>query len=277
MTSPAEQFAALVDRPEGNVDVARAALVYALNEYPELDVGACLARLDALGESARARIDDAGREPFAALDALNEFLFEEEGFAGNTKAYRDPRNSFLNEVLERRLGIPITLSVVYCEVAARAGLPVRGVGFPGHFLVRHDAPQGEIFLDPFNAGRILNDEELQEMLARFAGPEAGLEEAHLRPATARETLARMLRNLKGIYAAGAAQEKLLWVTELLLLLEPDVPEEIRDRGAVLANLQRYREAVPFLLQYLEKRPEAEDAEEVRKTIRFLRRMAAQLN
>ncbi len=278
MSTIHQRFAALVQGPDAEIDLPRAAFAFAGHECPDLDPIPPLSLLEKLGATARERL--AGeRDPFRAIDGLNELLFEEEGFEGNRENYYDPSNSFLHQVLEQRRGIPITLSVVWLEVAARAGLPARGVGFPGRYLVRYEADGdvGPVFLDPFEAGRILDDGNLQELLARYAGPDAVLDETNLRPATKRETLARMLRNLKGLYASAEAHPSLLWVVESILALEPGNPAEIRDHGMILANLERWPEALGELQSYAARMPKGEDAAEVLKTIRFVRRMAAQLN
>jgi regulator of sirC expression with transglutaminase-like and TPR domain len=183
-----------VRQDEASISPAVGALFFARHEYPALDVDLYLGRLDAFGRTAVRRLEGL-RDPYQAVRSLNRLCFEEEGLTGDTQTYYDPRNSFLNEVLDRRRGIPISLSVIYMEVAARCALPMRGVPFPGHFIVKLEHPDEPLYLDPFNAGRILARDDLRDMLARFEGRDAVLREAHLRTASPRDILFRMLGNL----------------------------------------------------------------------------------
>ncbi len=196
-----ERFAQLVSGPEEELDLAEAALLIAQEEHPELDVAAYLRRLDGLAAAVRARLPEAP-EPTDIIHSLNIQLFGEEGLAGNESEYYDPRNSFLNEVLDRKRGIPITLSVIYLEVGRRLGLPLAGVGFPGHFLVKYSGADGELVLDPFAGGVTLSREELAQKLRRMYGdanPFLAQIPQLLAPASKKEILLRMLHNLKGIY------------------------------------------------------------------------------
>ncbi len=196
-----ERFAQLVSGPEEELDLAEAALLIAQEEHPELDVAGYLRRLDGLAAAVRARLPEAP-EPADIIHSLNIQLFGEEGLAGNESEYYDPRNSFLNEVLDRKRGIPITLSVIYLEVGRRLGLPLAGVGFPGHFLVKYSGADGELVLDPFAGGVTLSREELAQKLRRMYGdanPFLAQIPQLLAPASKKEILLRMLHNLKGIY------------------------------------------------------------------------------
>jgi regulator of sirC expression with transglutaminase-like and TPR domain len=222
-------FAHLVARPEGDLDLARAALVVAEAEYPGLDVSRYVEELDRLGAAARARVAAAPRR--APLATVIRFLYEELGFRGNGHDYYDPRNSFLNEVLDRRLGIPITLALVVTEVCRRVGIDARGVSFPGHFLVRvHDTDGGIMFLDPFD-GRLLDELQLGELQARATGNEGPVDPRLLEPARKVETLLRLLNNLRSIYERRGDRQRLLAVLARMQVLRPN--DEI---GAQVAEL-----------------------------------------
>ena len=268
-------FAVEVSRPEAEIDLGRAALLVGAEEEPRrADVGRCLARLDELGEQARART--AARR-VGRVGALNEFLFGELGFAGNESDYYDPRNSMLHQVLGRRTGIPITLSVVYIEVGRRAGLRVEGVGLPGHFIVRAWEGEGEpVLVDPFN-GRVTDREECQTRLDLIYEGQLALAEEHLRPAGARAILTRMLGNLKAVYVRAQLFRRALASVERLLLLDPGDLEERRDRGTLLARLERTPEAILDTQTYLNHAPDAPDAENVREQLNKMRLRQAMMN
>jgi regulator of sirC expression with transglutaminase-like and TPR domain len=260
------RFAELIARP--SVPLAEAALAIAEEEYPGLSVESCLGQLDALARAVEGRLP-ARRDAASTLRLLRAVLFEEAGFRGNADAYYDPRNSFLNEVLERRLGIPITLSILYIEVAARVGLAVQGVGFPGHFLVKHVAGQREVFIDPFHGGEILSADDC---VARFhtMAPGRALEPRHLEAVTTRQILGRVLHNLKRIYVEAGDDVRALWVMDRLVLLAPADPAERRDRGLVEARLGGVAAALADLDAYLAAAPSADDADEVRDLVQQLR-------
>ncbi len=272
--SPARRrLAALLARR--TVPLAEAALAIAAEEYPALDAARCLGQLGELAEEVKARLP-ARRDGATMLRALRAVLFEEHRFRGNDEAYYDPRNSFLNEVLERRLGIPISLGVVYIEVAARAGLTLHGVGFPGHFLVKYVAGSREAFIDPYHGGEILSADEC---VARFhaRAPGRPLEPRYLEAVSVRQILARMLHNLKKIYVEKNDDVRALWVTDRLVLLAPDDPAERRDRGLVEARLGGQSAALSDLEAYLAAAPAAADADEVRALCEQLRGRATFLN
>lgn len=271
-----ERFAQLVSGPEEELDLAEAALLIAQEEHPELDVAAYLRRLDGLAAAVRARLPEAP-EPTDIIHSLNIQLFGEEGLAGNESEYYDPRNSFLNEVLDRKRGIPITLSVIYLEVGRRLGLPLAGVGFPGHFLVKYSGADGELVLDPFAGGVTLSREELAQKLRRMYGdanPFLAQIPQLLAPASKKEILLRMLHNLKGIYLQQNDFRRALAAIDRILLVTPDLAMEVRDRGAVHQRLGRLPAALQDFRRYLQMVPNAEDAETVRTLIS---RMTAQLN
>jgi len=269
-------FALEATRPEESVNLARAALLVAAEEEPRrVDVARCLARLDELGEQARTRIVRAGGD---AVGALNQFLFEEQGFAGNEANYYDPRNSLLNHVLSTRRGIPITLSIVYMEVARRAGLGAEGVGLPGHFVVRAWA-EGEgrpVLVDAFY-GRTIGRDECQQRLDTLYEGRLRLTEEHLRAVGARAILARVLGNLKAVYAQAQLYRQALAAVERILLVAPEDLGERRDRGMLLAQLGRLPEAIEEAQSYLALAPQAADAETVREQLKKMRLKAALLN
>ena len=271
-----ERFATLARAPEGAVRLAEAALWVAATEYPDLDIPAWLRRLDALGaRAARAISPRAGAEETAA--ALRRLLFEQEGFRGNAEDYYDPRNSLLNDVLDRRLGIPITLSIVYIAVAAGAGVTVRGVGLPGHFVARLERQGATRLLDPFNGGAGLTETDCQALVARVQGRSGLLDPAWLRPVGTREIVARMLGNLKAIYTSRGDWPRALRTVESLVALRPDALTEVRDRGAVHARLGDARAAIRDWEAYLLRAAGAPDAADVRQNLRALRQSLAVLN
>jgi len=227
-------FADMVTGPEERVDLGRAALLMAGEAYPGLDILRYVARLEAMAAAVRPRLADA-EHVRTKVAHLNTYLFEEQGFQGNANEYYDPRNSFLNEVIDRKLGIPITLSVVYMEVGRRLGLTLQGVGMPGHFLVKHTGPAGYIYLDPFNRGRILSRQACEELFQQFYGEQAPFQGTFLAPVTKKQVLARLLSNLKAIYLQTKDYLKALAVVERLLLLQPTSEQDTKDR-AVLRNL-----------------------------------------
>ncbi|HVF87355.1 MAG TPA: transglutaminase-like domain-containing protein [Pyrinomonadaceae bacterium] len=269
------RFARLALRANYEFDLAEAALLIAAEDDPRCDVARCLALLDEWGGEAQTRLGD--KRGAARIAAFNSFIFEELGFAGNQQNYYDPRNSLLNQVLERRTGIPITLSIVYCEVGRRAGLKAEGVGFPGHFMVRvGEELDGGVLVDPFNRD-VLDEEDCQERLDNMYGGQVPLTAEHLRPATSREIIIRLLRNLKGIYAGAHLHRRALAVVERILLLSPQAFDERRDRGALLAQLGRYAEAVADLKTYLAFSPNAPDTDAVREQLKRAHNLAAMLN
>ena len=276
LPSARERFTQLVSGPEEELDLAEAALLIAQEEHPDLDVTAYLRRLDELAASVRARLPQA---PGSAdiIHNLNVRLFREEGLTGNESEYYDPRNSFLNEVLDRKQGIPITLSVIYLEVGRRLGLPLVGVGFPGHFLVKYSGADGEVVLDPFAGGATLTREELEQKLRSMYGeanPFLAQVPQLLVPASKKEILVRMLRNLKGIYLQQNDFTRALAAIDRILLVAPDLALEVRDRGAVHQRLGHLQAALQDFRRYLQMVPDAEDAEAVRTVIS---RMTARLN
>ncbi len=267
-----EDFAALVAGER--IDLARAALAIARVGHPTLDPARSLRRLDALAVGIRSRLVAEGE---ATIGELTRYLFGECGFHGNEKEYYDPRNSYLNDVLERRTGIPISLSVILLEVAARLGIPLEGVGFPGHFLVRPAGTRGPL-LDPFFDGRPVDERELLSRYRAFRGADvAALPADALEPADTRAILARMLRNLVRIYLGQKDHERALVAVDLVLVLAPRSADELRLRALLLEHLQCFGAALEDFRRYLEVAPDAPDATQIRERITRLTRAAATIH
>jgi regulator of sirC expression with transglutaminase-like and TPR domain len=257
------------------IDLTRAALVIARTEYPRFDIEAYAGRMDELGERVGARIADL-RAPHT-IAALNHVLFDEAGLRGNCNDYYDPRNSFLNDVLDRGLGIPITLSVVYMEVARRVGFPLAGVGMPGHFLLKHYSDGPETLIDCFNHGDIVTRQDCQRRLDEIYSGDMTLRSEFLRPITRRQILSRMLDNLRVVYLSTRNFRKALPVADLILVLHPESAEDVKQRALLRYSLGLHSLAADDLDEYLQIDPEASDAGKVRDMLRSIRRAQALLN
>jgi regulator of sirC expression with transglutaminase-like and TPR domain len=237
------------------INLAETALYIAQEEYPQLEVASYLRMLDQMAEQVQLPSD---RYPLKLIQAINRLLYGELGFSGNSQDYYDPRNSFLNDVLDRRTGIPITLSLVYLEIAQRLNFPMIGVGFPGHFLIRPDLEEIGIYVDCFERGEILFEQDCQERLQRLYGAEVKLEPRFFSPINSRQFLVRMLTNLKQIYLNQGEIAKCLTVVERILLVTPDALTELRDRGVLFYHLGCWNEARQDLNRYLLSDPASED-------------------
>ena len=276
LTAPSalDYFASLVAE-DAHFAVLEAAICVAQDEHPGLDPQAVLADIDRLGARLMARLP-ADASPMQRLRALNPYFFDELGFGGNLNDYYDPRNSHVHEVLASRRGIPITLALLYAELATQIGLTARGVSFPGHFLVKVTMPQGDVVMDPFN-GRSLSRDALEERLQPFrrahglSGDSDMPLALFLQTAAPREVMARLLHNLKEIHRTAEDWPRLLAVQQRLVLLLPGSPEERRDRGLVWAQLGRSAEAADDLAAYLAAAPRAADAPVLRERLAELRR------
>ncbi len=268
-------FAEDVARVDGDIDLARAALHVAAEERPDLDVAACVRRLDGLAASVAPDLA-AFRSPVDALARLRA-LFQDEGLRGNTEDYFDPRNSFLDQVLERRTGIPLTLSIVYLEIGWRCGLPLVGVGFPGHFLVKYVEPGGEHYVDPFEGARTIGVDELRTRMVSLFGAGAVLRPEHLAGSSRRDILVRLNANLKTVYTDRGDLARALAAVERILILTPDAPGEVRDRGLLYLGLHAYAQAARDLERYLALAPTAEDADAVREQLDVAARERVRLN
>ena len=272
MSGLRDDFAALV-APGDRADLARAALHVARLAYPALDADRWLGELDALAAAVRPRLGP-GVTPADAVTELSAHLFGACGFRGNQDDYYDPRNSFLNDVLERRTGIPISLAIVLIETGARLGLPFEGVGFPGHFLVRTPGPAGPVLRDPFFGGRVLDDDELLARFRAVAGPQAtAVPAAALERAPTPAILTRMLHNLLRVYLERDEHQQALAAVDLALVLVPDSAEDVRVRGLLYERLECPQAALADLRRYLELAPEAPDAQAIHERLIRLGRSA----
>jgi regulator of sirC expression with transglutaminase-like and TPR domain len=262
-------FSRLLQTPEPELDLAEGALLIAAEEYPELRPSVYLDQMARMGTDLKRRVR-AEIEPSRVVEICNDYFFEELQFKGNRQEYYDPRNSFLNEVLERRVGIPITLALVYVAVGERAGLPLRGVGMPGHFLVKY-APASrdvEVFIDAFN-GRTLTRQECAKMLAEMYGETLEVRPSFFEPAGKRQILARILNNLKGLYMSRGDLPRALAASDRIVLADPHLTAEWRDRGLIEYQLRRDTQALQDFSRYLAVRPRPEDApriEQLRKEL-----------
>jgi regulator of sirC expression with transglutaminase-like and TPR domain len=274
-TEARRQLASLVGRGKP-FELAEAAFWVAAEEYPGLDVARGLEGLRLISAEGARRVFDLSN-PFARLDGISTYLFAELGFRGNEDEYNDPRNSYINEVLDRRLGIPITLSIIYMETARAAGFEARGVGLPGHFVVRLDHAGRTILVDPYHEGGVITEEDCLDLVKRTTGRPSLFRRELLRGADERGTLARMLLNLKHIYLKREDYGRALSMVERLLLIAPNDSSEIRDRGFLNAHLGRPSAAVADLESYLTIAPDAPDVESVRGRVQWLRRRLSEMN
>ena len=271
-------FESLVYKPDEALEIARIALALATDAYPGLDSEAYLGRLDTMAEAIADAADTTMPLP-ERLAMLDRQLFEVEGFRGNDRDYYDPRNSYLNEVMERRVGIPITLSVVYLEVGWRLGLPLVPVSFPNHFLVSSTGSR-RVFIDPFNRGARVTPDELVERLVHVVGTADDARKylpRAIAPASRREVPVRILRNLRGVYAHRREFDRLLVVMTRMIALDPDDVATLRDRGHLHAELECHQAAYRDYLEYLRLAPFATDAADIRTRAERLRPIATRLN
>lgn len=279
-----QAFGREVNKPDHEISLARAALSMAAFEYPGLDVADYVRRLDALAEQAQAAQDDADidtGDPSAVAVAVAEFLFDRMGFSGNTHNYSDPRNSFLNEVLDRRLGIPITLSVLYLEVAERLSIQAQGVGLPGHFIVRATGAESStaapIYLDPFHQGAVLTEEDCRERVRVITNDKLPFNATFLNPVSKRYILTRMLNNLKTNYGSSQDLERARQVIERLLILNPNDLVELRNLGLLYGNSGQRRKAIEILERYLANAPDSPDRSAIERHVENLGDSLSRLN
>jgi regulator of sirC expression with transglutaminase-like and TPR domain len=267
-------FTDLVSAPEHEIDLTLGTLTLARVEYPDLVTEHHVKALDELA----ARSGTAGAEdPLRALHRLREFLFDEEGFRGNADDYYDPANSCLNQVLERKLGIPITLSVLMMEVGRRVGLRMHGVGLPGHFVVSADVGTESVLLDPFDGGTLLTQETAADVVSRAVGRRVTLTAEHFAPLGKRQILARMLANLKSAYVRREEWAKSLAIVDRLLVLDGPASAFVRDRGSLLIKLGDLFRGAAAWERYLRAHPQAPDADKVKRDLRRVRQRIASLN
>ena len=269
-----QEFARLVARPEEDLDLARAALLVAGEEFPDIDIGGCLGLLERYASSFESRSREGMTAEARARD-LCHYLFDVLGFRGNSTNYYNTDNSYFNRVLENRTGIPITLSLLLIEVGRRAGIRLHGVGMPGHFLVGLDG--GDVYFDPFNGSESLSVDDCRRLAETLFGRRFTWDERYLAPCTKYEFLFRVLNNLKVIYERSGPVEKALSVTERMLLVRPDATGLYRDLAALQQHLQQYRAAIRSLEDYLRRRNNAPDATEVKSWIDSLKLTLSRLN
>lgn len=270
--TPREQLAAIAAQDDDAIDLARAAIVIAQEEYPQLLPDPYLQRLDVFAERTKDRLANESA-PLIVLQEVSRVLFEDEHFHGNTADYYDPRNSFLNDVLDRHTGIPLTLSIVYLEVGWRLGLPLEGVNFPGHFLVRYNGDALHLLADPYQNGATFFEDEAQGLLDQVSGGGVAIQNAHLRAANRRDMLVRMLANLKGIYLNRRDDVRAIAAIERILLLNPASAEDVRDYALALTRTGRDNEAVPHLHHYLRLAPDAADRARIELLLNHIGRAA----
>jgi regulator of sirC expression with transglutaminase-like and TPR domain len=274
MNAARSEFSRLAAREP--IPLTRGALLIAKEEYPGLDVDHYLDRLNALASQAEPTVRD-GADTVERIQLLSDFLFNTQGFAGNHEEYSDPRNSFLNEVIERRLGIPITLSVIYLEVGRRLGLNLYGVSFPAHFLVKAVDERGELIIDPFNGGTILGLEDLNARIAQIYGRPVPLDPAMLRAVGSRHILVRMLRNLKNIYITAGDSSRTLAALDRILMLDARAAEELLERAALYERLECFKAALDDYQGFLSQAPEHRGAERARESVMRLMAQVARIN
>jgi regulator of sirC expression with transglutaminase-like and TPR domain len=267
-----DNFYREINQPDDQIDLAKAALYIAQEEYPDLDIDEYLNALDVMADEVEERLP-AERYPLRIIQSLNQYFYDDLGYIGNTNDYYDPRNSFLNEVIDRRTGIPITLSLLYLEVARRLNFPMVGINMPGHFLIRPSFEEAGIFVDAFNRGEILFPQDCEARLAQMYGRPVQMESSFITSVSSRQILIRMLRNLKFIYLNRSDLPKAQTAVEGILLLFPDAPIEIRDRGLIYYQLGYEPQAAQDLEIYLAMLPNAEDAPVIRRLLEQLNRGA----
>lgn len=252
-----QRFYQEVRQPDEQINLEKAALYIAQEEYPNLDVDEYLNAIDTMADEIRDRLPNESY-PLRILQTINDYLYRDLKFVGNTDDYYDPRNSFLNDVLDRRTGIPITLALVYLAIAQRLEFPMVGIGMPGHFLIRPAVNEMEVFVDAFNNGEILFYQDCEERLRQIYGQPIELQPEFLEAVTPHQFLGRMLTNLKAVYLSRNEIEKCLGTIERILILFPEAPYELRDRGIIYFQTQRWIEAREDLERYLENVPNAND-------------------
>jgi regulator of sirC expression with transglutaminase-like and TPR domain len=271
-----DDFVRAVEGPEPALDLARAALLVAAESDPNVDIDHQMHTLDSWAAELRSRLAPDWNN-LQKLARLRNYVFEELGFRGDSQDYFSPSNSLLHEVMQRRLGVPLTLSIIFMELGWRIGIPFEGVGFPGHFLVRLKGEPGDLVLDPFNHARTMHEEDCRRLLDEVTGGRIAFDGRLLASVSKRDILTRLLRNLKGAYLRSNQDERALAAVEWLLLLDPSDQDEVRDRGLLLFRLQRFGPALQSLEAYLSARAEAPDREAIAQHVATLRHLIASLN
>jgi regulator of sirC expression with transglutaminase-like and TPR domain len=264
------------DLEDERIDLIRGALVIARTEYPRLDIEEYASRVERMARQVAAMASDL--DPKRTLAALNSVVFEQANLRGNREDYYDPRNSFLNDVLDRGLGIPITLAIIYMEVGKRVGFHLSGVGMPGHFLLKHYRENGqEILIDCFNRGDVLSRQDCQSRLDEIYSGEMKMRPEFLHPISRRQILTRMLNNLKTVYLSTRNFRKALPIADLILVIYPRSAEDLKQRALLRYSMGLHALAAEDLEQYRKISPESSDAEEIRQMSLSIRRMLALMN
>lgn len=270
------RFELLIAERRDALDAAESALVIATDEYPELEIDEYLRRLDRMADAVSEQLPTDG-DPKRSIQALNHYLFHELGFTGNRENYYDPRNSYLNDVLDRKLGLPITVSIVYLAIGIRLGLPLFGVGLPGHFIVKWERGADRILIDPFNRGEILDEPKVEVLVRDTFHSQAQFQPEWLAAVDKRYILYRLLNNLKAIFMQTQNLDRAWQVVDKLLILDPRSYENVRDMGLVSFRLKAYRKASIYLEQYLLSHADAEDAQQIRILLRTALAAVERLN
>jgi regulator of sirC expression with transglutaminase-like and TPR domain len=279
MAAPEEiraDFERVVTKPEPMLDLARAALLVAAESDPNVDVDGQLLTLERWAEELKRRLDPEWNN-LQKLARLRAFVYDDLGFRGDHTDYYNPVNSLLHEVMTRRLGVPLTLSIIFMELGWRVGMPFEGVGFPGHFLVRLTGEPRDLLLDPYERGTSIHEEDCRRMLQEVSGGTLEFERRWITSVTKREMIARLLANLKGAYLRAGDDVQARAAVDRLLLLNPEKMDEVRDRGLLLYRLQRFAPALDALRTYLETSPDAPDRDEIERHVVNLRRELSSLN
>lgn len=277
---PVTTFDELAKKPDDAIDVALGAAIVAKDVYESLEPESIVEQLDVLA-APLARLDLDGLSPLRQAETVTE-RFRDLGFRGNSEDYYDPKNSLLPDVLERRLGIPITLSIVWCELARRSGVTARGVGFPGHFLVRVDDPHGPrdarpIIVDPFAGGRVLDDDDAEALLRRALGDGAAIHSSLFAPVSSRAILVRLLTNLKAIWASRGEHARAFVTIDRIVTLVPDSARMLRERAGIALKLGIVELARADLSRVLELEPEAPDIPAIERRLAELAGSARIIN
>ncbi len=273
-----EIFEVELGQGEEIINLAKTTLLIAkCVEYPNLVIDEYLTRIEKMAVEIESRLGFDNRDPRSLIDRINDYLFVDQGFHGNEEDYYDPKNSFLNDLLERRTGIPITLSVLYMEIASRIGLSLVGVGFPGHFILKYEETAEVILIDPFNKGNTLSEEDCQTILNRVYLGRVQFQKEMLRSTSKKQIATRILHNLKNIYIDSKNFLKALRVVDMLLIINPKSSLDIRDRGLLYYNLECFSQALSDLETYIRLSPKSPDNEEIRNYIPILRSLTEKMN
>jgi len=269
-------FVQMVNRPDEALELARVALLIAAESDLDVDIDGALRQLEGWADELKTRVSP-DQNNLQKLARLRSFVFDDLGFRGDRRDYYSPSNSLLHQVMKRRRGIPLTLSIVFMELGWRIGIPFEGVAFPGHFLVRLPGEPSDLLLDPYKRGMMVHEEDCRQMLLESTGGRLSFDPALTASVGKRDMVARLLHNLKGAYLRAGDDAQALAAVERLLVLRPDDPEEVRDRGLLLFRMQKYGAALDSLNAYLDAAAGAADRETIEGHVRTLRQLLATLN